>query len=74
MNKQEKEVHADWEYWKRVATLLGVDLHGWSYRHSASFFNPHIEVAGLVAEKLIEQENEIERLKGELAAERFNHA
>jgi hypothetical protein len=58
-----EDVKADWEFWKRVAKILGVQLHGWSYRHSASFFNPHLEVAGLTAKKLIEQEDEILRLK-----------
>jgi hypothetical protein len=54
---------ADWEFWKRVATLLDTQLHGWSYRDSASFVNPHTEVGGVAAAKLIEQEDEIIRLK-----------
>jgi hypothetical protein len=54
---------ADWKFWKRVAALLGAQLHGWSYRDSASFLNPHTEMGGTGAAKLIEQADEIIRLK-----------
>lgn len=63
---------ADWEFWKRVAKILDAQLHGWSYRDCADFVNPQMEISGRVAiGKLMD---EIERLKGELAAMRFNNA
>lgn len=71
MNKQDK---AEWEFWKRIAKMFGTTLHGWSYQHHASFVNPQMDVDGKAAAKLIEQEDEIIRLKGELAAMRFNNA
>lgn len=71
MNAQDT---ADWEFWKRVAKVFNTSLHSWSYRHSASFVNPQMEVDGRAAVKLIEQADEIARLKEELAAMRFNNA
>lgn len=71
MSKQDLEDRA---FWKRIAKMLGTHLHGWTYRHHASFVNPQKEVDGTAAALLVEQEDEIIRLKGELAAERFNNA
>lgn len=66
---------ADWEFWKRIAAILGTKLHGWSYRDHAAFINPTMELTGqAIAEKLIEQEDEIIRLKGELVDMGFNNA
>jgi hypothetical protein len=60
MNKQDQ---ADWEFWKQVASILGTRLHGWSYRDCADFVNPQMEVGGKAAAKLVEQEDEIIRLR-----------
>ncbi len=60
MNSQDK---ADWEFWKRIAKLFNTSLHGWSYQHRASFVNPQMEIDGRAAAMLIEQDDEITRLK-----------
>lgn len=56
MNKQDQ---ADWEFWKRVTSLLGTQLHGWSYQDCADFIDPQMDVDGGAAAKLIEQEYEV---------------
>lgn len=71
MNQQDLEDRA---FWKRIAAMFDTHLYGWSYRDRASFVEPQMDVDGKAAAKLIEQDDEIQRLKGELAAARFNNA
>ena len=51
------EAHADRDWWYKAGQLIdsGMVLYGFSYRHSASFRNPDIELNGRVAEILIQQ-------------------
>lgn len=63
MNKRDK---ADWEFWKRVAKIFGARLYGWGYQDEASFLDSRdrmFDVYGKSGVKLIEQEDEIDRLK-----------
>jgi hypothetical protein len=60
MNQRDK---ADWKFWKRIATILGTHLLGWSYRQTASFHTPEMDIVGRTADKLTEQADEIIRLK-----------
>jgi len=70
-----KRGEADWKFWERIAAILGARLYGWSYRDHAAFINPTMELTGrVIAEKLIEQEDEIIRLNAAIEAERFNNA
>lgn len=71
MNAQDE---VDRAFWKRVAKLLGAHLYGWSYQHSAAFVDPQIEVDGRVAAKLIEQDDEISRLRTAFATKGSNNA
>jgi len=58
--EQDREDRA---FWARIAEMFGTTLYGWSYRDHASFINPQMEVWGKVAAKLIEQDDEIARLR-----------
>ncbi len=50
-------------WWRRIGKIVGSTLHGWSGYASAGFVNPDVDISGIVAEVLLKQQDEIERLQ-----------
>lgn len=69
MSKKDIE---DRNWWRGVADLVGATLHGWTYRNSASFVGPEMELTGKVAELLLKQQAEIKQLQDVLNSIRTN--
>ena len=66
MNTQKNSDIEDCNWWRHIGKLIGATLHGWSYRYSASFVDPHIEMTGKVANVLLNQEAKIKQLQDDL--------
>ncbi len=62
-DKETVRALADRDYWRRVGTLIGSTLYGYSARRSAGFSDPPVEITGTVGEVLLEQARKIERLR-----------
>lgn len=57
LTEEDKQALLDRDWWSAAAEVVDCKLHGFTYRHSASFWTPDgrttVEVPGWLAEKLI---------------------
>ena len=71
MSNEEQQALKDLDYWRAIAAMIGpgVSLIGFSYRDSASFTNPYVEIPGIVAKALSRQANQLAAQRAIVAAD-----
>jgi hypothetical protein len=56
LTDEDKQALKDAKWWRETAAIIGCTLHGFTYRHVASFHNPTmtttVEIPGWLAEKI----------------------
>lgn len=60
------KINSDRAWWERVGAMWSSRLRCWSGRFSATFDGPPGTISGLIAAKLIEQEDKILKLTKQL--------